>query len=72
MLRPASDSMPSCHKSSGDAKKTHQQCIAIGLLDDAADARHMLSSVSEHHKVQAALVLQQKHSTAQIKLALSG
>jgi hypothetical protein len=49
----------------GDARKAlapaaahaHQQRIAIGLLDDAADAADMLHRIQEHHQVQPALAL---------------
>jgi hypothetical protein len=36
----------------------HQQGIAVGLLDDAADATYVLSRISEHHQVQSAFHLQ--------------
>jgi hypothetical protein len=42
-----------------EAEHAYQQSIAVRLLDDAADACHVLSSVSENNQVQAALVLQQ-------------
>jgi hypothetical protein len=48
-------------KSTGTTEAGHayQQSIAVGLLDDSADACHVLSSISEHNQVQAALVLRQ-------------